>query len=270
MTGSPLVQLYCKKLAPSNLDGFLHAEPDHVGWQVNVAKASHDDLLRAAEAGAAMTRRLSSLGIISVFLLHPGTDAARMMALLDALRPDIFLASAERDVGTLMAVKASGLVGGVMVPVWHTGRAEFAHDIRPRRGSEALRSRSRLVHDRHHHRGGHTRQVRVLGPNERLARSSSRRRCRCEAGCGSRGIHPWQRCRPLADMSARRLRRAHLRVHGWPARQGQIMRFRHRRPRAVVSLSIPMSDFVQVQGGRCANSRRTVTAGIGKAMKNAF
>jgi len=117
LTGSPLVQLYCKKLAPSNLDGFLHAEPDHVGWKVNLAKASHDDLSRAAEAGAAMTRRLSSLGIISVFLLHPSTDAARMMALLDALRPDIFMASAERDVGTLMAVKASGLVGGIIVPV---------------------------------------------------------------------------------------------------------------------------------------------------------
>ena len=117
MTGLPLVQLYCKKLAPSNLDGFLYAEPDHIGWQVNLVKASHDNLMRAAEVGAITTNRLSCLGITSVFLLHPSTDAARIMELLNALRPDIFLASAERDAGTLTAVKTSGLVGGIMIPV---------------------------------------------------------------------------------------------------------------------------------------------------------
>ncbi len=43
LSESPLVHLYCKKLTPLNLDGFFHPEPDHVGRQVDLAKASHDD-----------------------------------------------------------------------------------------------------------------------------------------------------------------------------------------------------------------------------------
>lgn len=117
MTSRPLVQLYCKRLTPANLDAFLAAEPDHVGWQINMAKTTGHALELAIANGAQLVRRLTSAGVKSVFLLHPSADHNLMRTVLGAIRPDIFLASAERSAAALAALKREGVVGEVMIPI---------------------------------------------------------------------------------------------------------------------------------------------------------
>ena len=65
LSESPLVHLYCKKLTPLNLDGFFHPEPDHVGRQVDLAKASHDDRFSQPRPARPQTSMTSSKFVAS-------------------------------------------------------------------------------------------------------------------------------------------------------------------------------------------------------------
>lgn len=112
---TPLVQLYCKKLDLRNVDAFLFAQPDHIGWQINLQKLGAPELDAAADLGGALAERLRSEGVRSVFLVHPSRDAAVLTPILERVRPDIFLASADRDLATLEEVRAAGVE--IMTPV---------------------------------------------------------------------------------------------------------------------------------------------------------
>lgn len=112
---APLVQLYCKRLTIENLDGFLGADPDHIGWQINFSKLQGDDRSRAIDASAQIAQRVRQDGKISVFLIHPSTDAVEILSALQIIQPDIFLCSAARDDETLRALMRAGV--DLMVPV---------------------------------------------------------------------------------------------------------------------------------------------------------
>ena len=59
---SPLSQLYCKRLSASNVEEFLWAQPDHVGWQINLSKLLPDELARAVDASRVVATRLKGTG----------------------------------------------------------------------------------------------------------------------------------------------------------------------------------------------------------------
>lgn len=134
---TPLVQLYCKKLKLEDLDGFLAAEPEHIGWQLNFGKLTGDDRSRAVEASVKISNRLRAVGVRSVFLIHPTTDLDAITAAVGAIQPDIFLASAERNRETLAALAAAGV--SLMVPVGIPAAGPIA-DYDPRAEAHSLSS----------------------------------------------------------------------------------------------------------------------------------
>ncbi len=117
MNETPLVQLYSKRLDLARLDDFLAAEPDHVGWQVNLEKTCGGDLDRACDDGAAIVLRLRRAGVKSVFLVHPSDREDVLSSVLSAIGPDIFLASAKRSMEAVQAVKRTGAAREVMIPI---------------------------------------------------------------------------------------------------------------------------------------------------------
>ncbi|MFJ7441605.1 hypothetical protein ACIQW5_28860 [Methylorubrum thiocyanatum] len=130
---APLVQLYCKRLDDRNVDEFLFAEPDHVGWQINLAKLAPGERETAVDRSARMVERLAGEGVRSVFLIHPSTDASVLIPMLDRVRPDIFLASAERTARALEAVRRSATTPEIMVPIGIPVRASVAPGYEPER-----------------------------------------------------------------------------------------------------------------------------------------
>lgn len=132
---TPLVQLYCKKLKLEDLDGFLAAEPEHIGWQLNFGKLTGGDRARAVEASVKISDRLRAEGVRSVFLIHPSTDLDAISGAVSAIQPDIFLASAERDRETLAALAAGGV--SLMIPVGIPAASPIA-DYDPRAEAQSL------------------------------------------------------------------------------------------------------------------------------------
>lgn len=114
----PISQLYCKRLAPENAGAFLNASPDHVGWQINLNKVRDDKAIfdAAIASSQAIARLLRDRGVKSVFLAHPSTAADELVAIVRAVAPDIFLASAERTPETL-ALVAKKTSAKIMVPI---------------------------------------------------------------------------------------------------------------------------------------------------------
>lgn len=117
MGDRPIVQLYCKRLTLDNVEAFISADPDHVGWQLNLTKLDGGLLEAAVEGSREIAARLKACGIVSVLLIHPSDDHRPMVGILDRVRPDIFLASASRSPATLRAVRSAGVATGLMVPV---------------------------------------------------------------------------------------------------------------------------------------------------------
>lgn len=113
----PVVQLYCKKLDLANVEAFLHARPDHIGWQINLLKVGEAGLAAAVDESARLVELLRTEDVVSVLLLHPCTDGDRLSRILERIGPDIFLSSAERTAEALDAVRASGAARSIMVPV---------------------------------------------------------------------------------------------------------------------------------------------------------
>jgi N-(5'phosphoribosyl)anthranilate (PRA) isomerase len=116
-TWRPIVQLYCKKLTLASLDDFVAAEPEHIGWQINLAKLNVEDANSYIEECASMRERLSVLGIRSVFLIHPSTDQNDLLRVLRIVKPDIFLASALRSRSALANFAGFGVSAEIMVPI---------------------------------------------------------------------------------------------------------------------------------------------------------
>ena len=114
---SPLSQLYCKRLSASNVEEFLWAQPDHVGWQINLSKLLPDELARAVDASRVVATRLKGTGVKSVLLLHPSNDPIAMKSVLDQVEPDIFLTSAQRSKNALAALRLSIKKCQFMVPI---------------------------------------------------------------------------------------------------------------------------------------------------------
>lgn len=112
---APLVQLYCKKLTLQNMEAFLAAGAEHIGWQLNFGKLAGDERRRAVAESGLIAERLRVEGVTSVFLVHPTTNADDILAALKVIQPDIFLASSSRDADTLRSLADAGV--DLMVPV---------------------------------------------------------------------------------------------------------------------------------------------------------